>query len=74
MPTLKSIEFVAWPNVLLRCENGIEFEGFMNDRNRFKLDQMIDFPELIIDDCSTQYGVLRSGEIEVFLSLERRDC
>lgn len=72
MPKLESIEFVMWPNIRLRCENGIEFDGFMNDRNRFKLDQMIGFPELEIEDCNSEHGVLRSGKIEVFVSLQRR--
>ena len=72
MPTLQSIENAAWPNVVLRCENQVEFDGFMNDRNRFKLDRMTEFPELIIDDCNTQYGMLKSGNIEVIVYLERR--
>ena len=72
MPALQSIEFAAWPNVVLRCENQVEFDGFMNDRNRFKLDSMTEFPELIIDDCNTQYGMLKSGNIEVIVYLERR--
>ena len=72
MPRLMSIEFAAWPNIQLRCENGIEFFGFLNNRNRFKLDLMIDFPTLEIEDCNAEHEILRSNGIEVFVSLERR--
>lgn len=72
MPKLESIEFVMWPDVRLHCERGVKFDASMNDRNRFKLDQMIDFPELEIEDCNSEHGVPRSGKIEVFVSLQRR--
>ena len=69
--TLQSIEFTKYPDVILKCENGIIFEASMNDHNRQKLDEMIDFPELLIEDYNTNHGMLKSGDIEAVVYLER---
>ena len=68
---LESIEFVTWPDLLLRLENGTQFHASMNDRNRHKIDQMTEFPELIIEDYNAHHGMLKSENIEVIVYLER---
>ena len=69
--TLESIEFTTYPDVRLHCSNGIKFEASMNDHNREKFDAMDDFPELLIEDYNAEHGMLKSGDIEVFVYLER---
>ena len=68
---LESIEFTTYPDVRLHCSSGIKFDASMNDYNRAKLDAMDDFPELLIEDYNTSHGMLKSGDIEVFVFLER---
>ena len=75
MPELETIEYTQWPNVRLHCGNDVVFDASMNDYNRFKLDQIDqinEFPELLIEDCNAHHGVLQSGSIEVIVYLERR--
>ena len=69
--TLRSIEFMTYPNLRLHCSNGVMFDASLNDYNRQKLDQMRSFPELSIEDYNTNHGVLSADGIEVFVSLER---
>ena len=71
MPKLETIEYTMWPDVRLHCEKGVVFDAGMNDRNRFKLDSMTEFPELLIEDCNAHHGMLKSGHIEVIVYLER---
>lgn len=68
---LESIEFTTYPDVRLQCSNGVVFDASMNDNNREKFDAMDDFPELLIEDYNASHGMLKSGEIEVFVFLER---
>lgn len=68
---LASIQFMQYPDVLLTCENGVQFEASMNERNREKLDAMTDFPELLIEDYNASHGMLKSGDIEAVVHLQR---
>ena len=71
MIVLESIEFTTYPDVCLHCSNGVKFQASMNDHNRQKLDQMMDFPELLIEDYNAGHGMLSADGIDVFVSLER---
>ncbi len=68
---LESIEFTQYPDVRLHCENGVVFDASMNEHNRSKLDAMTDFPELLIEDYNTSHGMLKSGNIEIVVHLQR---
>ena len=70
-PILESIEFTTYPDVRLRCSNGVQFKASMNEHNRRKLDAMDDFPDLFIEDYNASHGMLKSGDIEVVVYLER---
>lgn len=70
-PILEGIEFTTYPDVRLTCANGVKFDASMNEHNRRKLDAMIDFPELFIEDYNTSHGMLKSGDIEVVVHLQR---
>ena len=69
--TLESIEFTTYPDVRLYCSNGVRFDASMNDHNREKLDAMDDFPELLIEDYNASHGMLKSGDTEIFVFLQR---
>ena len=68
---LESIEFTTYPDVRLHCNNGVVFDASMNDNNRERFDAMDDFPELIIEDYNTSRGLLKSGNIAVYVFLQR---
>lgn len=70
-PTLDSIEFLTYPTLLLRCQNGVRFEASMNAYNRRKFDQMDTFPELEIEDYNTSHGMLSADGITVVVYLRR---
>jgi len=69
--TLDSIEFTTYPDVILRCQNGVTFHASMNQHNREKIDTMTVFPELYIEDYNTHHGMLKSEDIEVVVYLEK---
>ena len=68
---LESIEFTTYPDVRLHCSNGVKFEASMNDHNREKLDAMDAFPELLVEDYNAEHGMLKSGNTEIFVFLQR---
>ena len=70
--TLESIEFVTYPNLRLHCSNGVKFDASLNEHNRERLDAMVNFPELHIEDYNAHHGMLVADGIQVIVYLERQ--
>ena len=64
---LESITFDTYPNIILTFRDGTQYQGFLNDHGRRKMDLMKEFPQAHIQ---FPYCVLRSNGQEVAVYLE----
>lgn len=64
---LESITFDTYPNIILNLTDGTQYQGFLNDHGRRKMDLMKEFPEA---EIQFPYCVLRSNGQEVAVYLE----
>ena len=69
---LASIEFAKYPDLVLRCANGVSYHASMNEHNRRKFDEMETFPTLAIENYNSSHGSLESDGIIVVVHLERQ--